>query len=173
MRSLSLRACAALAFVFALGACDQPTPSSPEGLKPQALFSSYSTVRVSDLGSSSVEGVVDSAGGYLTVNGHLLTVMPNSLTEPTWFRMTTKPGIIAVELEAISTVTGLPVSLFPSPLRLSLSYADVKMGSSKDLAIAWMVNGVILTIEPSKVDRSNKLVEAWLYHFSDYGLVAN
>jgi hypothetical protein len=175
MTSLRLRACLALSFVLALmvSACDQPTPSAPDGIKPQAAFTSYSTVHVSDFGTSSVEGVVDSAGGYLTVNGHLLTIMPGSLQQPTWFRMTTKPGLIAVELEAKSVATGLPVTLFPSPVRLSLSYASVKLGSSKELAIAWMVNGVIMTIEPSKVDRSNKMVEAWLYHFSDYGLVAN
>jgi hypothetical protein len=173
MRSLRLRALIALSFALALGACDQPSPSAPDGIKPQATFTEYSTVRVNDQGVSSVEGVVDSAGGYLLLNGHLLTVMPNSLNEPTWFRMTTKPGIIAVELEAKSVATGLPVFLFPSPLRLSLSYDGVKIGGGKELAIAWMVNGVIMNIEPSKVDRSNRKVEAWLYHFSDYGLVAN
>ena len=173
MKSLSVRACIAVIFALALGACDQPIPSSPDGLQPQATFMGYSVVQMNEQGSSTVEGVVDSAGGYLTVNGHILTVMPNSLPEPTWFRMTTKPGLIAVELEATSVATGLPVTVFPAPLRLSLSYAGVKMGGAKELAIAWMVNGVILTIEPSKVDRSNRLVEAWLDHFSDYGLVAN
>lgn len=163
-----------MAVALGSGACDQPNPAAPSALQPQAAFATYTVVASTDTSATaSVTGTVDADGGYLSVKNHVLTILPGTVTEPTEFTMKAYAGLVQVDLSARSVATGLPVTVFPSPLRLSLSYGKAKIGNPNRLLIAWLLNGQIVTVQPSDVDKSNQLVTTWLYHFSDYGLVTD
>jgi len=172
LRSRRLFALSVLALVT--GACDQPNPAAPGELQRQAWLATYSVVASTDTAASpAVTATIGTEGGSIIAGNHVLTVLPGSVSAPTAFTMKSYAGTVQIDLSARSVATGLPVSVFPQPLRLSLSYGKAKIGNPNRLMIAWILNGQIVTVQPSDVDKSTQLVTTWLYHFSDYGLVTD
>ncbi len=165
----------ALTLVLALGsaACDRATaPTSPNLAAPRASASGgYTLVPSSMQDSVTVSIVMGSLGGTMSVNGHSLTVPAGALQQPTRFTMTTISGTaIRVSLSAQDAATGVPVTVFPTPLRLGLSYASAKVSNPSKLKVAWLVDGSIVAVQPSELDKPHKQVVSSLYHFSDWGI---
>ncbi len=174
MRSIRRLAAVAVA-LLALGsaACERATaPTGPSPAAPRAaVVGGWSLVSSSSQSSLTVSLVLGSLGGTMSVNGHSLTVPAGALQQPTRFTMTTISGTsIRVALSAQDAATGVPVTVFPTPLRLGLSYASAKVSNPSKLKVAWLVDGSIVAVQPSELDKPHKQVVSSLYHFSDWGI---
>lgn len=176
MRSIGrLSAVAVVLLALAGSACDRPTgPAYAEVAAPRAgvFDGGYRLVtRRSFQSSVTVMAVLGSGGGTLSVNGNTLQVPAGALAQATTFTMSTVSGMtVGVSLSAKETRTGAAVTAFDTPLRLSLSYANAKVTNPNNLKIAWLVNGQIVAVQASAVDKAHKLVSSSLYHFSDWGV---
>ncbi len=175
IRRLSVLALGLLALGSA--ACDRagtPTAPAPGAARPGLIgdVGGYTLVAAGTRqGTASVKVVLGAGGGMLSVNGHTLTVPAGALAEPTRFTMTTVSGSsIRVALTAADAKTGAPVTEFPTPLRLSLSYANAQVSNPSKLKVAWIVNGEIVAVQRSDVDRLHRTVSSSLYHFSDWAV---
>ncbi len=174
MRSIRRLASLAVA-VLALGsaACERATTvTGPGPAAPRAsVVGGWSLVSSSSQLSLTVSLVLGSAGGTMSVNGHSLTVPAGALQQPTRITMTTLSGTsVRVSLSAQDAETGEPVTAFPTPLKLGLSYASAKVSNPNKLKVAWLVDGAIVAVQPSELDKSHKQVVSSLYHFSDWGI---
>ncbi len=159
-----------------LAACERAeSPTWPSAAAPRAAVSGgYRLVSSSSQISMTVSVVLGSAGGTMTVNGHTLAVPAGALAQPTRFTMSTLSGTsIRVSLSARDARTGAAVTVFPTPLRLGLSYANAKASSPNQLKVAWLVDGSIVAVQPSELDKSHKQVVSTLHHFSDWGLITD
>ncbi len=175
MRSIGrLSPLAALLLALAGSACDRPTaPAYSEVAAPSAgRIGGYRLVTSRSYQSSvTVTAVLGGGGGTLSVNGNTLQVPAGALTQPTSFTMSTVSGTaLTVSLSAQDARTGAAVTVFDTPLRLSLSYANARVTDPNALKIAWLVNGQIVAVQVSAVDKSHKVVSSSLYHFSDWGV---
>lgn len=161
---------------LSLAACDRAAaPTTPSVAAPRAAVNGgYRLVASSVQSSVTVSVVVGSLGGTLSVNGHTLAVPAGALERPTRFTMTTLSGSsIRVSLTAEDARSGVPVTVFPTPLRLGLSYANAKVGNPGKLKVAWLVDGSIAAVQPSEADKAQKQVVSSLHHFSDWGLITD
>ncbi len=175
MRSIRRLLVAALALV-ALGtaACDSSTaPTALTMAAPRAdRLGGFTLVKSTSVQTPvTVSALLGSAGGTLSVNGHTLKVPAGALTQPTVITMSTVAGSsIQVSLSATHWRTGAPMTVFLTPLRLSLSYAGAQVNNPAKLKLAWVVNGQVVAVQPSDVDRSRKTVTSSVYHFSQWGI---
>ncbi len=169
-----LSAVALVLVVLGWTACDRPTaPAFTEVAAPRAgRFGGYRLVTSRTFQSSvTVTTILGGGGGTLSVNGHTLWVPAGALAQPTAFTMSTTYGTaLQVSLSARDPRSGAAVTVFDTPLRLSLSYANARVSDPNTLKIAWLVNGQIVAVQASAVDKSHKLVSSSLYHFSDWGV---
>lgn len=153
--------------------CERATMPTAPNVTPSSavVLGDWTLVRtVSTQSSTSVSVTIGSAGGTMSVNGHSLMVPAGALTEPLTFTMSTVAGSsVEVSLSA-QNQKGAPVTVFASPVQLSLSYSGAKVKNVSALKVAYLVNGVIVAVQPSEVDKSQKVVRSWLSHFSDYGI---
>ncbi len=175
MRSIGRLPSVALVLLAALAAsCDRAdAPTTSGALTPRSASVStggwqiLQATRTQATASATV--LVGSAGGTISVNGHVLTINKGSVTKPTYFTMTTVAGTaIEVALSAKDAASGLPVLVFAVPVRLGLSYASAKPSDASRLKVAWIVNSSVVAVQPSQVDKSKKLVLSDLYHFTQW-----
>ncbi len=177
MRSIRRLTAVAVA-VLALGfvACDRAaTPTSPSTAAPRASVNGgWTLVRSSTQSAVTVSVVLGGAGGTMSVNGHTLAVPAGALEQPTRITMSTISGSsIRVSLSAEDARTGQPVMAFSTPVRLGLSYASAKVSNPAKLKVGWLMDGSIMAVQASTVDKSHKQVVSSLHHFSDWGLITD
>ncbi len=174
MRSMRRLSAVLGLLVLATACADLPTSPTPAAARPDVLSgkSGYTVIQATKAQrAATVSAVVGNRGGTLSLNGHSLMVPVGALAQPTRFTMTTAPGTaIEVELTAQDVRTGVPVLVFPTPLRLTLSYAGAKVSDPGALLLGWVLDGQVMSVQASDVDRAHKTVSAWVYHFTQWAI---
>ncbi len=178
MVSQRMRLVALLAVVGLATACDSPNQIATKsivGPRHDVATSGGYTLMTTDATSDQTKSaIIDETGGFIRFQGSALIVPANAVSGPTTFtmRLHTQP-YMGADLSAVDA-NGLPVTIFPVPLTLTLSYARAKNQLPTDASkvlVAWIENGVILGMLPSAADIQGKKVTAQVTHFSEYGPV--
>jgi hypothetical protein len=178
--------CFGLAMVVTLVGCAETDPTAPfEQHAPRAdyvdTYGSYQLV----IGPSwtfmhiSNSHVIGPQGGRLTLGWHELIVPPGAVQQPTVFRMTAKLGLhIVVDLTAADRVSGIPVTTFPLPLELKLSYRFFPMNAAQRdrLLVLWLKDdsptGELVPV-PTIVNAQRRYISGSITHFSQYAMGMN
>lgn len=155
-------------------------PVASEGRGKPAPTSSAELVRIAPGAFESVSRVIDHRGGEIKVGGHMITVPPRAVLEPTLFTMTVEgDGYLSVDLTATrenaeGDVIDVGAAGFSKPVTLKMSYAAAETVSDPArLKIFWLVDGTTsgsLVPQPTLVDQSSKWLIAHLRHFSKYAV---
>ncbi len=172
-----IRLLALVAVVGVATACDAPNqPATKSVLAPRydALTSNGYSLMTSDVSSDQTKtAVIDSTGGFIRFQGSALIVPPGAVPSPTTFtmRLHTQP-FMGADLSAVDEY-GSEVTVFPVPLKLTISYSRAKdqLPSGSTVAMAWIENGIVLSTLPSSADIQGKKVTAEVTHFTEFGPV--
>lgn len=182
-RTLNLVAILALASLAA--ACDgprnsmdksvvSPTIQAPAPLADGVATSTGTVLLTTDLGWEDGEitrsTVIDDKGGRLNFMAGSLTVPAGAVSGPTTFTVSFSNSPYMHAHFAAVGADGTPVSIFPVPLTVTLSYARAKglPPNLAALAIYWVDNGSVLEKESSAVDVQGKKISAQVTHFTEY-----
>lgn len=125
---------------------------------------------------SATFAVFGSNGGTLSTGAHTLYVPAGAVSGPTIFAIQVVSGQnIYVQLRAYDNKTGEPVTVFATPVKLTLSYSQTYFTEPSVLSVIYLPNGLSgdMVPMPSTVDQTTQTVSAWLPHFSDYTLGEN
>lgn len=125
---------------------------------------------------SATFAVIGAGGGSLSTGAHSLYVPPGAVNEPTTFAMQVLSGSnIYVQLRAFSNRSGMPVTTFATPVKLTLGYSQEAFADPSVLSVIYLPNGLSgdKIPMPSTVDTTKFTVSSWLPHFSDYTLGTN
>lgn len=125
---------------------------------------------------SAAFAVIGAGGGSVATGAHSLYVPPGAVSEPTTFAMQVLSGSnIYVQLRAFSNRTGMPVTTFAIPVKLTLSYSQAAFADPSVLSVIYLPDGLNgdKVVMPSTVDAARLTVSSWLPHFSDYTLGEN
>ena len=166
---------ALLAVVGVATACDAPNRSATKSViapRHDVTTSGGFTLMTTDAqGDQTKSAVIDQTGGFIRFQGSVLSVPENAVPGPTTFtfRLHTQP-YMGAELSAVDA-DGQPVTVFPVPLTLTLSYARAKneLPTSSQVYMLWLEDGQVLGVLPSTVDIRGKKVTAQITHFTEYG----
>jgi hypothetical protein len=127
----------------------------------------------SDGGTVTV-AIVGRTGGTISAGDHSLEIPPRAVLQDTEFRMEVLgSGSVLVALSARKVATGEPVSVFPVPLTLTLSYKGVANNADvKRLRNVYLYLDSPSYLIPliSTVSRSAKTISSPISHFSIYGM---
>lgn len=175
---------AAIALTFLVAGCDGPgDPAAmlaPKHDQEQVLISwkygnGYTVVRETDNAVGSVEAVIGSAGGVLSMGKHLLIVPENAVSASTTFRMSKVDGD-HVRLHLTASRNGnndVGSRGFDRPVRLMLSFegaANVRRSDVGAMAVMYIRSDNRVEPLPSMVNVNDRWVGADLVHFSEYGI---
>jgi hypothetical protein len=126
-----------------------------------------------DFGTVTI-AVVGRKGGTITAGEHSLEIPKKALEEDTEFRMEVMAGTnIVVGLSARSVRSGEPVSVFPDPLTLTLSFKNVlKTSDVMRLRNVYLYLDSPSYLVPlvSTLDIPSKTLSSPIWHFSQYGM---
>ena len=118
--------------------------------------------------------VVGSGGGTIGAGDHFLEIPKDAVADATEFRMEVVTGDnVLVALSARRVSTGDPVSMFPVPLTLNLSYKSLGRGTDlKRLRNVYLYLDSPNYLLPlvSTLSKSTKTVSSPVWHFSRYGM---
>ncbi|HEX6558251.1 MAG TPA: hypothetical protein VF021_02295 [Longimicrobiales bacterium] len=120
--------------------------------------------------------IIGANGGSVSTGAHRLTVPAGAVSEPTIFAIQVLSGsTIYVQLRAFNVRTGQPVTVFATPVKLTLSYSQAYFSDPSILSVIYLPNGLLgdKVVMPSTVNQTNLTVSSWLPHFSDYTLGEN
>lgn len=155
-------------------------PVASEGRGKPAPTSSGELVRIAPGAAESVSQVIDHRGGELKVGGHMITVPPRAVLEPTLFTMTAEgDGYLSVDLLATRVnPQGDTVDVgrlgFLKPVTLKMDYQAAETSTSPErLKIFWLVDGTAdgrTVAQKTIIDQSSKWLIAHLKHFSKYAI---
>ncbi len=169
-----LKIFAVLLTVVTAAACDSAKNTATKSvLGPRFDASSsggYTLLTTDATGDQQKTEVIDQSGGSIRFQGSVLVVPPNAVSGPTTFtfRLQVQP-YMAADLSAVDA-NGQPVTVFPVPLKLTLSYSRAKnqIPDPSKVVILWVENGIVLGQLPSVPDVQGKKVSADVTHFTQY-----
>ncbi|HEX9109227.1 MAG TPA: hypothetical protein VF832_18395 [Longimicrobiales bacterium] len=169
-----LKMFAVILAVVTAAACDSPKGTATRSVLAPRLDATsaggYTFFTTDATGNQTKTAVIDQTGGFIRFQGSVLVVPPNAVSGPTsfTFRLHVQPTMGA-DLSAVAA-NGQPVTVFPVPLKLTLSYARAKtqIPDPSKIVILWVENGIVLGQLPSTPDVQGKKVTALVTHFTDY-----
>ncbi len=169
-----LKAFAVILAVVAAAACDSPKSTATKSVLAPRFDAStaggYTLFTTDASGDQTKSAVIDERGGAIRFQGSVLVVPPNAVSGPTdfTFRLHVQP-YMGADLTAVDA-RGQKVTVFPVPLKLTLSYARAKnqIPDPSKIVILWVENGTVLGQMPSTTDVQGKKVTAEITHFTDY-----
>jgi hypothetical protein len=107
-------------------------------------------------------------GSKLAFGRYKLEVQFGSLLAPANFvARVTEGENWKVDLFAYDALTGLPVSVFPVPLKLTIGMSDLSVDVSKVFLVYINPDGTYEAV-PTTPEPGNKSITSTLYHFSEY-----
>ena len=173
-----------LALLLALAGCENANDSGlllePKHETEQVLISwkfgnGYTVVSETEESVGSVEAVIGSAGGLVTLGDHVLLIPANAVDADTRFRIEKEDGD-HVRLHLTASRFGdndIGSRGFNRPVRLMLSYEGAKNLSTADAASAavlYVRDDNRVEPLPSLVNYYDRWVGTDLRHFSEYGI---
>lgn len=169
-----LKMFAVILAVVTAAACDSPKGTATRSVLAPRLDATsaggYTFFTTDATGDQTKTVVIDENGGAIRFQGSVLVVPANAVSAPTsfTFRLHVQPTMGA-DLSAVDA-NGQPVTVFPVPLKLTLSYARAKnqIPDPSKIVVLWVENGIVLGQLPSTADVQGKKVTALVTHFTDY-----
>jgi len=174
--------CVALALL--LVGCDRAQTFAPIEPATPINFDSYSNYELV-IGPDwnavhfSTTAVIGQDGGRLALGFHELIVPAQAVQRPTVFRMTAKPGLhVVLDLTATDRVSGEPVTKFPRPLELRMSYRFLPLARAQQdrLVVLWLkddaTTGELVPV-PTVVSPLQNHISGTITHFSQYAMGMN